>query len=156
MPEPVFATCSYGQFVPEMGLPVRITAGPPNRGLSYDLAGEIPQFAPFGNTLRYEFDDFRRAYRAKLHRQWKHGMDAARQILADAGAAEGTPLVLLCFEDLADPYRPDLWCHRTILAQFLRQKTSVEVPEFGDHFVAFPVALPEPEPLTLDLVGLPA
>jgi hypothetical protein len=133
----VFATCSYRQFQPWMGVPVRTSLGKPRHPLLYELRHSMPEVMPGGGMLRLDYDDFRRRYRHKLHRTTSRRiLAAADRIRAEAGVGADVPLVLLCFEHLADP---GTWCHRSIFAHWLEQQTGLEVHEFGDLLVAQPV-----------------
>jgi len=58
------------------------------------------------------------------------GIERVRQMLAEV--SDGKPVVLLCFEDLR---KPDLWCHRTMFAEWYEMQTGqkiVELPEEVD------------------------
>lgn len=135
-----FATCCYHQFRPEMGIPVRTSAGTPRFPLRYELRHAIPQLAPTWATRQLDYVDFRRAYRHQLHRfTIDRVLAAAYDIRQAEGVDDEVPLVLLCFENLA---KPDQWCHRTFLAEWLEAKGQGEVMEFGDLLVAQPVPLP--------------
>ncbi|WP_367139340.1 hypothetical protein [Saccharothrix sp. HUAS TT1] len=135
----VFASCSYTQFRPWMGVPVRTSVGAPRHTPGYLLEHRMPQWTPRRDTLHLPYDEFRRAYRHQLHRTQRQALDQADILRAAAGVGDDVPLVLLCFEDLATV---GLWCHRTLLAEWISAKTGLEVPEYGDHLIASPVTLP--------------
>lgn len=139
----MFATCSYTQFQPWMGVPVRTSAGGPRYMLGYELVHRMPQWTPRRDTLNLPYEQFRRTYRHQLHRTQRQAFDQADIIRATAEVDDDVPLVLLCFEDLTTI---GAWCHRSLLAEWLSEKTGLEVPEFGDHLVASPVTLP-PAPI---------
>jgi uncharacterized protein DUF488 len=65
---------------------------------------------------------YRRRYRHQLHK-------LTLKLLAELQDLRGgydQPMVLLCHCDLT---RPDGWCHRTILDEWISQKTGDDVPE---------------------------
>ena len=69
------------------------------------------------------FEEFRRAYRHRLHRA------TARRIaerLHRHAAERGEPLVLLCHEPL---YVPGQWCHRTLFSEWWLEQTGELVEE---------------------------
>lgn len=43
----------------------------------------------------------------------------------------GRPAVLLCFERASDIDAGRLWCHRHLVAEWLENTLSIEVPEYG-------------------------
>ncbi len=114
------------QKVIDSGLaPVGTTTGAPRFPLGYELAGNIGLLAPYG--LR-EFEDdktrFEVAYRARLD---GFGVVKIQRLLeAFAKATESPGVVLLCYEQLADP---EQWCHRTMFGNWWREQTGDEVAE---------------------------
>jgi hypothetical protein len=113
----VFTSC-YARFQPEWGVPVAVTVGLPGwfpRGLH-----EWRTVAPFGLLEITDEAEFRRRYRARLHRltpKVLRELDELRAMYAPER------LILLCFE------APGKWCHRRLLAEWIEQKTGEEVPE---------------------------
>ena len=106
-------------------LPVGITLGPPRFRLGYGLAARLRELAPAGYMFEMEDEgEFRRLYRARLHRLTVTRAAALLQEVSDAHG--GRPLVLLCFEDVTQPGE---WCHRRIFAGWWAEKTGEEVPE---------------------------
>jgi len=121
------ATCSYTEFRPHMGVPVRFTAGPPRWPLSYQLAGHAKLITPRREMLSLPIDAYTLAYRRMLH------MATVDRIAAELVRICGTPdepIVLLCFERLNEPGK---WCHRTIFAAWWLDKTGHIVAELGAH-----------------------
>ena len=126
------ATCTYQEFQPLMGTPVRTTAGHPRFALSYQLAGHARLVTPAWKLVQearkgmaedaYEF-----LYRRQLT---DAGVDAIREeLLAIAGANDlDAPVVLLCFDRLD---RPGTWCHRVHFGRYWTEVTGEEVPELG-------------------------
>jgi hypothetical protein len=145
----MFATCSYREFQPWMGIPVRTSLGKPKFRLGFELRHSLPPLTPQRGTLHLPYDDFRRTYRHQLHRHTiGRVLDAAERIRQDEGAGEDVPLVLLCFEDLA---QVGAWCHRSFAREWLVEKGQ-DCMEFGDLLVASPVTLPAaPEPAVAQL-----
>ncbi|KQW13720.1 hypothetical protein [Streptomyces sp. Root369] len=129
------ATCTFQEFQPEMGTPVRTTAGGVRFPLSYKLGGHARLVTPAWGLVQqarkgmaadaYEFH-----YRRQLN---EAGVDAIRaELLAIAGANDlDSPVVLLCFDKLAVPGN---WCHRSQFARFWNELTGEEVPELGAVF----------------------
>lgn len=114
------ATCSYRAWKEELGVPVRTSVGAP-RSFPAPLV-EWPTVYPWG-IYNLELDEatFRRKYRHQLHSK-------TPKILAELQEMrEGydQPLVLLCFEP------PGAFCHRTLLGEWIMQKTGEPVEELG-------------------------
>lgn len=133
-PAMALATCSYTEFRPEMGTPVRFTAGYPRwLKLDYKIAGwarlpsptrEILSLVPEGR------DVYTAAYRRHLD---VHGVDAIRAELVRL-VPDGGRIVLLCFERLDEvdkKTRQSKWCHRTTFARWYEALTGEDVPELG-------------------------
>ncbi|MGW0822573.1 hypothetical protein [Streptomyces sp. NPDC002845] len=119
-------TNRYQAFRPPQGVPVRITRGAPRFKLSYQLTHSVRELAPRAEYLTQPRPDFTTAYRADLD---VLGVQRVAALLeAIAGAAGDHRLVLLCFEDLADP---TLWCHRRIFAAWWKEATGDDVRELG-------------------------
>lgn len=138
------ATCSYSEYRPDMGAPVRASLGTP-KWFSYPLPASWLNAAPDGWMLNVDYDKYRRAYFSKLD---KIGIDRLRgdlEHIADAYTAlNGTRpdrLVILCYEGLRNPQK---WCHRTMFAEWWEAQTGEHVPELGATCPA-----PAPQPPTL-------
>ncbi|WP_018559229.1 MULTISPECIES: hypothetical protein [unclassified Streptomyces] len=123
------ATCTYQEFQPVMGVPVRTTAGHPRFPLAYQLAGHARLVTPTRQLLAANLpeDAYEFSYRRLLA---GHGLDAITAELAAiaAGHEPGRPLVLLCFDRLN---KPGAWCHRSHLARWWTEQTGQDVPELG-------------------------
>lgn len=133
------ATCTYQEFAPIMGTPVRTTVGHPRFPLSYQLGGIARSVTPTRPLLRIEAEDaYEWAYRRLLS---ERGVDAIREELtAIAGANDlDAPVVLLCFDKLS---KPGNWCHRTMFGRWWTEETGEDVPELG----ASPTPRPTPPP----------
>lgn len=119
-------TNRYREFRPEQGVPVRITWGAPRFKLPYRIAHSVRELAPRKEYLSKPLLEFTTAYRADLDR-YGVGLVAAR--LNWIAESEGDHrLVLLCFEDLAEPGQ---WCHRRTFAEWWRDITGDEVRELS-------------------------
>ncbi|WP_019548602.1 hypothetical protein [Streptomyces sulphureus] len=141
------ATCTYQEFAPHMGTPVRSTAGHPRFHLSYKLAGHARLVTPTRDLLKINARDaYEWGYRRLLN---ERGIDAIRdELVAIAGAHDlDAPLVLLCFDRLNKLPPADAWCHRSMLATWWTEQTGDLVPELG----AQSVAAPTPPPTLFDL-----
>ncbi|MEU6928977.1 hypothetical protein AB0A05_07415 [Streptomyces sp. NPDC046374] len=123
------ATCTYQEFSPDMGTPIRTTAGGVRFPLGYQLGGHARLVTPPWELVRaglaadaYEFH-----YRRQLA---DTGVDLIRaELLAIAGAWDlDAPAVLLCFDRLD---KPGQWCHRTMFATWWTAETGEDVPELG-------------------------
>jgi len=93
------ATCSYAEFRPEMGIPVRISLGRP-RWWSGTLAvgALVTEITPRGWYLRRPEPEYVEAYGEQLAR---YGVEVIQTQFDAIDAEHGEPLVLLCFETLA-------------------------------------------------------
>lgn len=147
-----YATCSYAEFKPEMGIPVRSSVGAPKFFRHYPLPRWDNTF-PLPYMLRMsKRDEFREHYFRVLD---EHGPE---KLLADAefivseyrltpGANLTAPnrLVLLCYEK---PLSNAKWCHRSLWAEWFTENTGHDVIELGEHDPhAHPPKPPEPDGL---------
>jgi hypothetical protein len=123
------STCSYAEYRPHMGNPVRITLGRPPRWW-LDPIPSIGVLAPAGWYFRAAPDVFTEAYLAQLDRAGVTRI-AGELWRVWGDYRTGRPLVLLCFESLAKHG----WdgCHRTLFRTWWRTHTGVEIPELGSH-----------------------
>lgn len=150
METPMFATCTYQEFDPSYGIPVRSTVGHPRFRLRYDLAAVWPFAAPERAFMNAPRPIFREQYFAKLDR---FGVEKFRQQARNLAIEQlalnmdtdrsDVPIVLLCFEKLW----LDQWCHRTMFAEWWEEQTGEEVPEFGRTKHHDRKSLPVPEGL---------
>ncbi|MGW1989602.1 hypothetical protein [Embleya sp. NPDC001921] len=136
---PRLATCTYQEFAPHMGTPVRTTVGHPRFPLSYQLGGHATLITPTRDLLKVNARDaYEWGYRRLLN---ERGIDAiAAELAAIARANDpGRPIVLLCFDRLDRLKPPDNWCHRSFAATWYAEQTGEPVPELG-------AATPAPRP----------
>lgn len=127
------ATCSYTEFRPEMGLPVRFTVGAPRWKLSYTIAGAAKLITPRRDMLSLAEDAYTFRYLQILNGA---GVAAIGGELAGIVAAAGGAkrVVLLCFERLAEPPKAGQahnWCHRSLFGAWWKAATGQDVPELG-------------------------
>ncbi|MDH6189156.1 hypothetical protein M2168_002188 [Streptomyces sp. CZ24] len=135
------ATCTYQEFAPTMGTPVRTTAGAPRFPLAYRLGGHARLITPTRDLLKINAQDaYEWGYRRLLN---GNGLDnISRELMAIAGANDlDSPLVLLCFDRLDRLTPPDDWCHRLHFAKWWTEQTGDEVPELGARRQAAPPTL---------------
>ncbi|MFJ5037969.1 hypothetical protein [Streptomyces parvulus] len=132
MSELRIATCTFQEFQPGMGTPVRTTAGHPRFALGYQLGGHARLLTPAWKLVQEARKGLAQdAYELLYRRQLTDaGLDAVRaELLGIAGANDlDAPVVLLCFDRLD---KPGQWCHRTHAAKWLSEQTGEEVPELG-------------------------
>lgn len=121
------ATCSYREYVPEMGTPVRISLGRP-RWWSGTLAKSayVTEITPRHSYLHSPEREYLAAYTEQLKR---YGVDHIEARFSAIAAEHAEPLVLLCFETLSS----GSWCHRSLFAAFWLGQTGQDVPELGQE-----------------------
>ncbi|KPI33297.1 hypothetical protein OV450_1385 [Actinobacteria bacterium OV450] len=125
------ATCTFQEFQPHMGTPVRTTVGRPRFSLPYPMTAHAHLVTPTRELLKINAQDaYEFQYRRLLNAR---GIDAIRdELMRIAGAYDlDSPLVLLCFDQLAKLTPPNNWCHRLHFAKWWTEQTGDEVPELG-------------------------
>jgi hypothetical protein len=116
------ATCSFQDYRPKMGRPVRISLVSPRWRCAASDATALPDLAPHPSYFRAPPAVFTQRYLAQLDRVGVARLWEQFQALAD-----GRPLVLLCFErDAAD-------CHRKLFAEWWLELTDEVIPELGQE-----------------------
>lgn len=126
----IIATCSYGKFTPDMGVPVHVAAGTVPTGLPYSVYNFAAELGPDESMATLEYTDFRTAY---LRKMYGFGILQATRILrgvllTERADADTTPAVLLTHTDLT---RPGAWCHRTMLAAWITEHHGGLAAELG-------------------------
>jgi hypothetical protein len=141
------ATCTYQEFTPDMGTPVRTTVGHPRFALNYRLARHAQLITPTRDLLGIKARDaYEFSYRRLLN---SRGIDAIyEELRAIAGSHDlEAPLVLLCFDRYDRLTPPDDWCHRMFFAAWFTEQTGQEVPELG----SLPRTAPTPPPALFEM-----
>jgi len=119
------ATCSYKEFTPKMGVPVRTSLGRPRWWKTpIPEAAFVSEITPRGWYFHATEDDFLEAYTAQLDR---YGPEAIQARFTAIAAEFGEPLVLLCFEQL----QTGAECHRTDFRLWWLRQTGQDIPELG-------------------------
>lgn len=129
-----FATASYRNYQPWMGLPIRTTAYAPRYRLPYELHGSIPELAPARSWLELDRETFEPLYQAKVDEElgpypYLRFWEIARELrLATGGPGKRVKprarLVMLCFCDLEKT-----WCHRQLISGWFFRSVGVDCPE---------------------------
>ena len=109
--------------------PVGISIGTPKWPLGYELQGQCYALAPKGYMMNMEPEPFRKAYFEKLDEIGTKKVIAIVRQLQNMAEARGETLVLLCYEDIR---LEDQWCHRTLFAEWWKDKTGEEISELPD------------------------
>ncbi len=126
------ATCSYREFDPAMGIPVRTSLGVPRWTLPYPhdfKKAWVWEITPRRDYLRASDAVYTERFYAQLE---EAGVDGIRKKFERISAAMGAgTLVLLCFEDV----RAKGWhsCHRRMFADWWKESTGEDVPEYGKN-----------------------
>jgi len=119
------ATCSYSEFRPDMGTPVRTSLGRPRWWTgTLSVGALVTEITPRGWYLRSPEPEYVLAYNAQLAR---YGPEVIQGRFDAIAAEHGEPLVLLCFERLAS----GSWCHRSLFSAYWLGETGQVVPELG-------------------------
>jgi len=106
---------------------VRVSLGTPKWDLGYRIDGELKDLMPFGLLGKYDNDmeGFRREYYARLDRV---GVTRILQQIQRFGPSDHD-IVLVCYEDIR---KPENWCHRTMFAEWWRERTGEVIEELTD------------------------
>lgn len=143
------ATCSYGEFKPEMGIPVRASLGLPRYVLPYTLdpRAKVWEITPRNTYLKASDEVYERSYLEQLEGYGVETID--RRFVQIASVMGGERLVVMCFErlgakthsgiraGLSDPAAGEaLICHRRLFASWWEQQTGRVVPELGSRLGA--------------------
>ena len=125
---PDLATCSFFEYQPEMGTPVRISRGAP-RGMA------VPGGEPHWPVVRALFPSPDILHKGlsveEFADRYCSGLDQTAG-LVDAGLRVIRPdrrMVLLCFENRRQLAANPLCCHRRVFARWWEARTGREVPE---------------------------
>jgi hypothetical protein len=120
-------TARYTVVDPSRMVPVQTSIGRPG-WLTFELV-EWRTVAPFGLLGETDREVFRRKYRHRLHQRTNRVLAELEELRS---TYEGWPLALCCFEDVR---RPESWCHRRFLAEWLAQHVGEKIPDLegGDE-----------------------
>lgn len=106
---------------------VGISRGRPKFSPGYRESEHCYRLAPAGELRGLPHGEFSLRYRQGLDTM---GPETVRTIMENLQRrAAGRDLVLLCFEDIRDP---EQHCHRTVLAEWLKERLGLEVRELPD------------------------
>jgi len=119
----MLATCSFWDYRPEMGRPVRISLSRPKYP-RIEPDDSLWELTPHPSYFRAEPEVFDRCYLAQLD---KVGVERLRQQFQELD--DGRPLVFLCFERNV---RSGDDCHRRLFAEFWLERTGEIIPEIGE------------------------
>ena len=127
------ATCSYGEYLPHMGAPVRTSLGFPKWFphpvvLSWDNIMPSGYMLNLGSEQEYQQHYFRKLDQIGLE-TLRGDIDALLEGHAFTFQGELPPrLVLLCYEKLS---KRGNWCHRNMFAEWWEARTGQHVQELG-------------------------
>ena len=103
---------------------IAISVGKPKWKTGYNLDGEIKDLAPYGLLKITDNEIFIKKYKEKLD------SCGVERIKSNMRLFQGDkPIVLLCHEDIRNG---DSWCHRTVFAEWWKEKTGEDIPELLD------------------------
>lgn len=123
-------TASYRRYQANMGVPVRTSNGYP-RFVRYRISHSLKAAMPDRETINMtDQAEFERLYRRKLNAIGSDAVMAQLRAIAADAWGDDTRLVLMCFEDLA---QPDTWCHRSTLGEWITEQTDLEVVELDPN-----------------------
>ena len=106
---------------------VRISVGNPRWKVGYNITGAISELMPKGIFRKYETKAaFEVEYRKRLE---CIGAEYIRKLLSGYEML-GKDVVLLCYEDVRKGESD--WCHRTVFADWWKEKTGEVIPELFD------------------------
>ena len=110
--------------------PVGISLGQPKWPLGYEVRNQCFSLAPKRYMLDIEDKEkYRTAYIRKIEDIGTAKIIAMVRKMAQEAASERKELVLLCYEDVRDG---ESWCHRTMFAEWWKEKTGEEIKELAD------------------------
>ena len=119
-------TNRYRDFRPAQGIPVRITYGAPKWRLPYVITASAKTVTPGPWFMQGTDEEFTERYRAMLDRHGVEKIRAELQTISDLNG--GKDVVLLCFDDISKGL-----CHRTLFAEWWRERTGETVRELQEN-----------------------
>jgi hypothetical protein len=120
---------------------VGCTLGKPRFATGYPYVW-LPLLAPDRSSFHLEREPFTVVYLEKLD-----ALGLETVLAAIRQASGGADCVLLCFEDLSDPAQ---WCHRTMLAAWLKERAGIEVEELPEGAGAEEVQATQPVQMSFE------
>ena len=108
---------------------VGISLGKPRFPLGYIVAEQCYELAPNYSMMKLTDDRFKEEYIRKLE---TFGVEKTIKTIREMEARaekSGKDLVLLCFEDIR---KPGQWCHRTLFAEWWKEKTGETIEELEE------------------------
>jgi hypothetical protein len=101
---------------------VPISIGLPRWLLPYALEQQLRPLCPPRRIIKWtDQEQYAEVYLQQLE---DLGIEAVNTLLGEAHDRTGRDLVLLCYEDLSK-----FWCHRTMFAEWYKNKTGIVIPE---------------------------
>lgn len=82
--------------------------------------GVLLEIAPTGAMLSMNDEEYKKAYREILRK-----VDVNKLLVKIQVLSKGKDVALLCFE------KPDVFCHRHLLAEWIQKSVGIEVTEWG-------------------------
>lgn len=111
---------------------VGISLGKPKFKINYTIKNQCYDLAPDRCMWGREIEEFRKMYFAKLDEMGVRKVESILNTFHMQAQENNQDLVLACFEDVRDP---EDWCHRTMLAEWVKNRIGWDINE-----------LPNPEP----------
>jgi hypothetical protein len=106
---------------------VGITLYPNKQDYGYALEDRIMELAPNRALFRLnEREDFEVPFKRYLDTTWFHAEERLKEVERNN---PGKAILLLCFDKVSE--NPKDWCHRTIVGDFIQEKTGKEVNELA-------------------------
>jgi hypothetical protein len=101
------------------------------------VIGFLKEAEPHGAFPKWNNDRARyeEVYRARLDKH-VHSIKASLELFHEQASTEhgiDGPLALLCWCKLDRPGHPQNWCHRHMLAEWMRETYGFVIPEVHDH-----------------------
>lgn len=109
--------------------PVGISIGKPRFKTGYEIREQCYALAPKGYMLKMDYEPYRQEYFKKLEDIGADKIIGIVQRMDERAQEEGKTLVILCYEDLR---KPGQWCHRTLFAEWWKNKTGEVIEELED------------------------
>lgn len=119
-----------------------ISLGLPKFPTVYRMQRQILQLAPTRDLLSMGKEQYAENYKRMLNRRHSTIMDIFRSLEQGAGSRD---VVLCCFEDIRSGSK---WCHRTMLAEWVKLNINKQVDEWSMLRNNIPVQT-KPEQLAL-------